>query len=533
MSKQRRRMLYLLIIFFALLSIVFIQLSTNYKRSTSRGVEPSSLSPRTTIEHAAPIRAHYPFPISADMEPKYYPVSEFRVRSFAAAAENGVVVRVFSADRMPIPDATIRVYRTCDRYGDSFTDLITQSLTDTSGSSRIALDDAVKSCVIVVTKIGYNLLYSLADLQGDGLIERNFVLNQTPASIQGHVLDSQGQPIPGAVVITYALWLDRETSHEGRFSSSTDKLGWYKISSLPEGYIQLRAKAEGYKEQSVAAFDVNRDRTVTVDFRLEKAYAAETTLRVIDAQGRPIEGAVISSEQIGQAFPSNERGIISVKVYSRTPAVTPICTIAADGYATRSVDIDPKLAQNEVILNRQRVLMGRIITADGQPISNARISDAFTRSEYGRTDDQGGFALRIGDDRRILIKASADGYVEKRVQVGEREQDLTITLDPLNVRGGIYGRVLDSQGIPAWKFFINTIPINTISSENQDSFESRFVENIDGIFALTDLPEGLFMLDFFFRAQGETSFMGKTGSVMIKRGQVFGPVTIVCYRPGK
>jgi hypothetical protein len=207
------------------------------------------------------------------------------------------------------------------------------------------------------------------------------------------------------------------------------------------------------------------------------------------------------------------------------------CTIVADGYATRSIDVKPYLKQHEVILNRSRQVKGRIITSSGQPIADARISDALSRAVYGNTDDRGGFLFRIADDRNVLIVASANGYVEKRIQVGENEQDLTITLYSSDVRGGVYGRVLDPAGIPIWKYLIN-IRSRSGFSEDQIGYESRVVENIDGVFVITDLPEGTFLLDFIFKAHDEHYF-GRTDPIMIRQGQVFGPVMIVCNRTVK
>jgi hypothetical protein len=285
------------------------------------------------------------------------------------------------------------------------------------------------------------------------------------------------------------------------------------------------AKAEGYLDEHQAAYNVDRLHSVSLDFKLTKYYSAETTVRVTDSQGRPIQGAVISSEQIAPTVRTDRNGITRVRLFSRIELMATPCSIAADGYATRSAWISPRQLQNDVVLYKPRVLTGLVMTMDGKPISEACVSDSGGIRERTKTDRQGRFVLRIPDARGHDLIASADGYVNKRIWIGEQDRELVIKMDPTNARGGIFGRVVDPEGNPVWKFMVNAI-----SKENETDSTARFVENIDGVFLIADLPEGRFTFYFRYTGYDGSAFRMSTGEITIIKGQVFGPLAIVCNR---
>jgi hypothetical protein len=245
LDKIRRWRVFLIIAFFVLIALLFVVLNPRFKSSSPLAkIETRNdiKSPRAITIKDSQSRTVFPNGVLSNLESAYHSVLEFGNQSNMVSHEHGIIVRVFSPERFAITDATIRVYKTYDPDSEGFKDLITQSFTDQSGSCRMSLDDSVRSCSIAVTKRGYDSLHAEVEFQEPGFVERNYVLREAPASVQGHVMDSEGQPIPGAVVSTW-FGLSAEETHETELSSITDRLGRYEISSLPEGLVPLLYRA--------------------------------------------------------------------------------------------------------------------------------------------------------------------------------------------------------------------------------------------------------------------------------------------------
>ena len=86
---------------------------------------------------------------------------------------------------------------------------------------------------------------------------------QYRASIQGSVLDPQGNTISGATVTL----TNKETSRTQ--TVTTDANGVYNFLSLAPGHYSLSAKATGFKQQTLADVTVAAEQIQSVNISLE------------------------------------------------------------------------------------------------------------------------------------------------------------------------------------------------------------------------------------------------------------------------
>ncbi len=114
------------------------------------------------------------------------------------------------------------------------------------------------------------------------------------ASVSGRVVDVSGQPVAGARVTAYTSLGDFRDAHPRR---ETDAQGRYRIADLWPGTIhRFVAEARGFASAGAGEVSLTPGEAKQVaDLRLERT---DLTLagRVVDAQDRPVAGAVIRTD---------------------------------------------------------------------------------------------------------------------------------------------------------------------------------------------------------------------------------------------
>lgn len=119
-----------------------------------------------------------------------------------------------------------------------------------------------------------------------------------PIVLSGAISDRDGQPIPGARAQAFAVeseylaarrWLDGKAEAPPLFEVATDADGRFRIAVADPGFLRVRARAPGYVAQELPCVEPYVDDAELHPARLERA--AEVTLRVEDANGRPVVGA--------------------------------------------------------------------------------------------------------------------------------------------------------------------------------------------------------------------------------------------------
>ncbi len=121
-------------------------------------------------------------------------------------------------------------------------------------------------------------------------------------TLTGKVVDPNNQPIPNASVLT-EIRGSRWSSTLDNKSVTTDKKGVYKVESLPaEGTYYLSISGPKGYGTGIASLNEPADGKLTVELKetVLKVAASSVSGRVVDADGKPLEGARIYSYGEGQ-----------------------------------------------------------------------------------------------------------------------------------------------------------------------------------------------------------------------------------------
>jgi len=209
--------------------------------------------------------------------------------------------------------------------------------------------------------------------------------------IAGHVLDGDGEPIPGASVsarregaVVQALddLLVAESASDGRYSIQGLETGTYRVTAVATGY---RIGVAYPVELSGAAVD-------SVDFRLERG--PDFRGMVVDPQGRGIAGAYVLAAPTGAGDPLNAASAetdINGSFRMTAPAdglldVTALAPGWAPVYRASVVPADGPGVVLAVI--RGGSLEFQVVDASGLPVSGIYLSaspvPAYVGSDLGR-----------------------------------------------------------------------------------------------------------------------------------------------------
>ncbi len=286
-------------------------------------------------------------------------------------------------------------------------------------------------------------------------------------SISGRVRDTAGNGIAGTTV-----YVKEEAIPPGRRgyigASQTDPVGAYEILRLPPGTYQVSAGAPGFKRAEKGGVQVKESQPTTgVDITLAVLGDAHALSgRVIDAEGRPIEGATARLRGHGireYTIDSQTTGSNGRFTVTWSDEMYRALTASKAGYETayfrESFKIDERLeALGEVtlVLERSATITGQVrapgqnsfnklhvlAVVPGQTGSRA-FRRLFERDGRSKVDPAGRFELTVGPGTHT-IQADAQGFapaLSSPITVGPGERREGIILD-LVAEGRIEGRVL-------------------------------------------------------------------------------------------
>lgn len=334
------------------------------------------------------------------------------------------------------------------------------------------------------------------------------------AAIEGLVLDSRGAPLPGASVSL--AFTDHRVRREPTFSGPD---GRFRFGGLAPGRFDLHVYFQGHRAQEIPGVEAPTAEPLRVTLRP----ARSLTGRVVDREGRPIPGVIVSAAETRELQMADESQTGSS---SRSAGETDSegrfvtrdlepgtfhLTFQAAGFRPEVVrgltireEEDP--APLEVVLERGAVLSGRVADSRGRPAAGLRIfvlslerADPLLPSDsWEETDAEGRYriaGLATGRNR-IGVQDGSDmrRLLERTVTLGSGDQRLDLEL-PAGHR--ISGRVVNEQGEP--------VPGTRLMLVLVGQPPLRADSGPEGGFRFTDVPEGTWRLTGSARGQAPLS----------------------------
>ena len=266
-------------------------------------------------------------------------------------------------------------------------------------------------------------------------------------TLEGRVVDAQGQPVAGARVelaaIHGTLQRDTKTATDGTFAfaSTPREISLDVYDSDEDASPRLRTSttvADGERKEITLTLPAARD-AVHVRVRDDRGYAvasAEIDVASLDASS-PLR-ATVFSDSAGEAQIENARGL-PIRV-----------DVSAPGHAPRSQTLDAAPADLDVSLVPGASASVLVRDSRGNPVAGADVVFYMNSSvRHLRTDAQG--AASISDvapgEARVVARAQGFATTERSVDVASSDRGQSIAFE-LEAEGVVTGEVRDARGDP-------------------------------------------------------------------------------------
>ncbi len=307
-------------------------------------------------------------------------------------------------------------------------------------------------------------------------------------TIEGVVVDSDGKPVPSAVVSVRLAPADRQGrvmvivagAQEGNVadpSAISDSDGKFSITDLSAGRYDLSAARRGFASTKLPGIDLN-DKQPRYDAGRIALEPGETIQgQVLDKSGAPVDAVevrIAPADPIAAMRMRFQRGAEPdartgpdgwFALEDRRRGETIDLSVSREGYVAsgaRGVQVPPPNPLT-ITLDASSKVSGRVVDLEGKPIVGATIGLQRTRSEGfgGRSmqfqmrndessDAEGKFLFDAVDPGTIALEASAPGMQKKSMPSVEvpSGKDITDVAFVLEAGATLEGRVLSSDGQP-------------------------------------------------------------------------------------
>lgn len=221
---------------------------------------------------------------------------------------------------------------------------------------------------------------------GPGEIDLGTVILSSGTVLSGRVHDLEGKPVDEARIVGWSKAYDKPSN---LVEVQTDANGAFTLEDLrPEERIELRVTKRGWSTRilEVKAPPGAGGPLAVKPLEIVLLPVARISGRVLDSEGRPIEGALVKTEvasvyqvasfyQGTRADTTNEAG--NFELDSVAPGVVTL-SVSASGYAQRDraeMDAPPGGERSgvEIHLEPSATIEGTLREADGNPVHLARI----------------------------------------------------------------------------------------------------------------------------------------------------------------
>lgn len=346
------------------------------------------------------------------------------------------------------------------------------------------------------------------------------VLLKVAEMICGRVVDREGAPIPGAMLLAVGHNSVQQTT---RGTAVADAKGEFCVESLMPGQYNIVATAKGYRFERALRVSTNQSNQVITGIR-----EADVCGQVVDQDsGRPIAafnvrlrlvyaGNPISQPLLETDTPtSNANGEFCVVGVGQSADGGYVVEARAPGYAPGFSDpftVAPgKNVSNIVVkLGQGATLRGRVVDSAGKPVARALVTthdnewtdDAFMEAvgdEYptmatttsGRTNDKGFFVIKGLTPETYKITIQAAGFTEFAqadiaVNAGQENDVGEVRLQH---GGTIKGTLFDPSGRPLPG---GRIELAILDGSYPVTYHAKTSQ--DGTYTITNIQPGTYRL---------------------------------------
>jgi len=334
--------------------------------------------------------------------------------------------------------------------------------TDDKGIAIIEWDDpaAIKLLRMTVSKEGYVAMnYTWrSDHRAIALPRQLDLRFQRGSPIGGIVQDESAQPIAGAeVALTMPITWPLLANHVFTAASfKTDEKGRWHWPDAPADIakVSIRASYPGYIRAGTRA-------SKSMDNLVVLKRGLQVTGRVLDAEGKPIAGALVrfGFDRFGTSEPEDRTDEDGRFVLENCKPGQTLVTVQAEGLAPQFQDLIV-VEQNKPLefkLDAGHTLRVAVVDVNGAPIEGATfVTDTWrgyrTVEFRGKSDAQGKVEWSSAPHDAVLCDVLKSGYMAvRRMPVQASPDTQVITLHPELV---IIGRVTDAntgQPIPEFR----------------------------------------------------------------------------------
>lgn len=366
----------------------------------------------------------------------------------------------------PLPATGLQV-NYCDDRGCFY---LGSFQTDERGEKAFSYPvEKLTSLTIGVVQPGFVGKHLTWDVESGEAIPETFTVSlDRGVEIGGLVRDTSGRPVADAT-IELALYTERTdgvvSSRISKRASlvTTDTEGKWTAAGVPDSYAELKIDVS---HPEFAPLTVSTDEnphrstdwaSVSVAALGEQTAAivlepgASMRGRVVDENGTPVSSARVT---LGESvYDGNKQTALTEEdgsfVFRLSETSSSQIFVVRDGFspAIEEVDIGAEAADVEIILEKGRVLTGRVVDVEGNPIAGVLIAPEEWKGHRifewrGRTDEEGRFTWDSAPDGLVEFSILKSGYLGLRnrgLLVDGEEKVITMELAPR-----IAGRVTDA-----------------------------------------------------------------------------------------
>jgi len=321
-------------------------------------------------------------------------------------------------------------------------------------------------------------------------------------ALEGRVQDPDGAPLAGAQIFLSMSSAFFFSADEPAPDSISDTDGWFSIPDLRAGaQVDLEVRCEGFVRRTLPGVVVAREL-----LSIELAPAARLAGVVLGEDGAAVSGAFVTAHQeAGTAGPGGRVWADLPLSHAPTdadgrfeleelPSGRLRLLVRADGWMPEErtgIEVGTGTVESLTIrLRRGAAIEGRVVAADGSPVSDAAV-DVVESSGRGfrgvRSDGDGRYRLEgVEPGQRVVGASAEDGRSTTReLEVIEGTNTLDLVFEP---GWPVAGVVVDAAGAPVADALLTLATDSTawggLDARSDDRGAFRFEEVREGTYWL-------------------------------------------------